>query len=137
MCGGVKCLHLSFCVWAGFHVPAGALFCFSGEYKNALRSYRLPEGKLSVSRSRKHLEQKAAVMHGGLKVGQRLLCWTLFPGSEMGKLGAGFNLSDSPDKCKLRHYMGTYEGVAVLILGGTGSGDGWLLSDFHHRCSAW
>ena len=55
----------------------------------------------------------------------------------MGKLGAGFNLSDSPNKCELQHDVGTYEGVALLILGGTGSGEGWLLPDFHHRCSVW
>lgn len=74
MCGGVKCLHLSFCVWAGFHVPSGARVCFSGEYNTALWYYRLAEGELSVSRSWKHLEQIAAVMSGGLRVGQRLRC---------------------------------------------------------------
>lgn len=88
-------------------------------------------------RSRTRLKQIAAAMSGELRVGQRLLCETVFPGSELGKLGAGFNLSDSPNKCKSQRNVGTYEGVALLILGGTGSGEGWLLPDFHRRCSAW
>lgn len=55
----------------------------------------------------------------------------------MGKLRAGFNLSGSPNKCKLQQNMGTYKGVALLMLGGTGSGEGWLLPDFLQRCSPW
>lgn len=69
MCAcGVKYLCLSFCVWAGFHIPAGALGYFSAEYKNALRSSRLEGGKLSVSNCRKHLERRAALRSGVLRV---------------------------------------------------------------------
>lgn len=105
---GAKCLHLS--AWAGIHVPAGALVCFS-VHKTALRSYRLAEGKLSVWGSRKHLE----LLWWELRAGQRLHCLTVFPGSEVEKLGAGFKCSDSPNKFKLKHNVGTYEGVGNVL----------------------
>lgn len=38
-----------------------------------MRCYRLAEGKLSVSKSRKDLERRAAVVPGELRVGQSLL----------------------------------------------------------------
>lgn len=53
----------------------------------------------------------------------------------MGELGAGFNLSALQTNANCST-TGTYEGVALLLLGGTGSGEGWLLPDFHPSRSA-
>lgn len=79
--------------------------------KLALRSYRLAEGKLSVWGSRKHLE----LLWWELRAGQRLHCLTVFPGSEVEKPGAGFKCSDSPNKFKLKHNVGTYEGAGNVL----------------------
>lgn len=138
MCG-VKCLHLSsWCL--GWLPHTFRSTCLLLE-RALVRCYRLAEGKLSVSKILERLGAKSccgawraegraepALQEGDLGG---------FPGSEMGKLGAGFNLSGSPNKCKSQPSVQAWEGVALLILGGIGSREGWLLPDFHHRCSAW
>lgn len=72
VCVGVPCLHLNLCL--GWLPCTCRSICCSGECRNALRSWRLTEGKLPVSRSKKLLEQIAALMCGELRAGQRVLC---------------------------------------------------------------
>lgn len=136
----VNSLHLpSWC--PGWFPPTFRSTCLSLQ-SALLRYYRLRESKLSVWKSRKHLEQIAAVVSGELRVGQGLL-WERgsdFPGSELRKLGAGFRLSGSPNKCKLQPSVRAYEGTELLCLYLEVldiAREGWLLPDFHHRCSAW
>lgn len=105
--GGVKCLHLNLCL--GWRPCTCRSTCCSGECRNALGSYRFAEGKVAVSRSKKFSEQIAAGMERVEGRAEAALL-DFFPGAEMGKLGAGFNLPDSPNRCKSQHNCGNMWG---------------------------
>lgn len=92
-----------------------------------------------MSKSRKDLEQRAAVVPGELRVGQSLLSEreTSEVFQEARWRSWGLDLTSQALQTNANRNPACEHGRALLILGGIGSSEGWLLPDFHHRCSAW